>query len=134
MTRPGSQTDYSYDVGSSLTSIVHSANGNIKSSFEFQYDLRNYIKQKRSPSLTLNYNYDSNGQLISSNKVENPTDNEVFSYDALGNRLTYNGVNSSYDQSGQKIQDDGVYVYLYDGNGNILAKNSKTNGTSFSFE
>ncbi len=134
MTRPGSQTDYSYDVGSSLTSIVHSANGNIKSSFEYQYDLRNYITQKRSPSSTLNYSYDSNGQLTNSSKVENSSDNEAFSYDALGNRLTNNGVSSAYDQASQRIQDDGFYTYLYDLNGNILAKNSKINGISYLYE
>ncbi len=134
MTRPGSRTDYTHDAGGSLTVISHSTNGIVKSSLEYQYDLRNYITQKRSPASTLNYAYDLNGQLISSTKSEASVENESFSYDALGNRLTYNGVGSTFDNAGQRIQDDGLYTYSFDANGNILSKNSKTNGLSFSFE
>ena len=60
--------------------------------------------------------------------------NEQFSYDALGNRLFYNGVASTYDPSSQRIQDDGVFTYVYDLNGNIIYKSNKQNGTSYVFE
>lgn len=134
ITRPGSRTDYSYDIGSVLTRIGHSSSGIEKSFHEYSYDLRNYITQKRSPASTLNYSYDSNGQLISANKTENPSDNELFSFDALGNRITYNGVTSVFDNSGQRIQDDGLFTYVYDANGNIIYKSSKANGISYVFE
>lgn len=134
ITRPGSKTEFGFDVGSSLTSIIHSANNVVKSSFEYQYDLRNYITQKRSAASTVNYSYDSNGQLTSLLKVENIDDNEVFAYDSLGNRITHNGVSSTFDITGQRIQDDSKYTYLFDLNGNILAKNSKTNGQSYRYE
>lgn len=134
ITRPGSRTDYSFDAGSSLTRISHSANGIEKSFHEYSYDQRNYITKKRSPASTLEYSYDSNGQLISSSKAEDVTQNESFSYDALGNRLTYNGVASTYDNSGQRIQQDGLYTYVFDANGNIIFKSNKTNGISYTFE
>ena len=134
ITRPGSRSDFSYDVGSALTRISHSASGNEKAFSEYQYDQRNFIIQKRNPASTLNYSYDSNGQLLSSSKAGAPTESETFSYDALGNRLTYNAAASIFDNSGQRIQDDGQYTYVYDSNGNIIYKSSKANGLSFAFE
>ena len=134
VSRPGSVTNYSYDIGSSLSKISHLKNSTEIGFHEYSYDLRNYITQKRSPASTLSYNYDSNGQLLSSNKSEDSSQNESFSYDALGNRLTYNGVGSSFDNSGQRIQDDGQYTYVYDLNGNVIYKSSKSNGVSYAFE
>ncbi|MEK6627649.1 MAG: RHS repeat-associated core domain-containing protein, partial [Bdellovibrionota bacterium] len=132
--RPGSRTEYAFDAGSNLARISHIASGVVKSSHEYSYDQRNYITQKRSTAGALDYSYDSNGQLISSNKAEDPAQNETFSYDALGNRLTYNSTASTYDNSGQRIQDDGQYTYVYDANGNIIYKSNKANGISYAFE
>lgn len=134
VTRPGSRTDFCFDVGSALTRIAHSVNGVEKSFHEYNYDLRSYITQKRSPASNLSYSYDSSGQLLSANKTEDATQNESFSYDALGNRLTYNGVTSTFDNSGQRIQDDGIYTYVFDANGNIIYKSNKSNGISYTFE
>jgi RHS repeat-associated protein len=135
ISRPGSTSQFSYDLGSSLSKISHKNQGATEISFhEYTYDLRNYITQKRSLGSTQNYNYDLNGQLLSSSKQEDPAQNETFSYDSLGNRLTYNGVASSYDNSGQRIQDDGKYTYVFDLNGNIIYKSNKQNGISYTFE
>lgn len=41
---------------------------------------------------------------------------------------------SSYDNSGQRIQDDGKYTYVFDLNGNIIYKSNKQNGISYTFE
>ena len=98
------------------------------------YDLRNYITQKRSTAGVLDYSYDSNGQLLSANKAKDASQNESFSYDALGNRLTYNGATSTFDNSGQRIQDDGQFTYVFDANGNIIYKSNKQNGISYAFE
>ncbi|MEK6628643.1 MAG: RHS repeat-associated core domain-containing protein [Bdellovibrionota bacterium] len=132
--RPGSRTEYTFDTGSSLERIAHISNNVIKSSHEYSYDLRNYITQKRSTAGVLDYSYDSNGQLISANKAADNTQNESFTYDALGNRLTYNGVASTFDNSGQRIQDDGQFTYVFDANGNIIYKSNKQNGISYAFE
>jgi len=132
--RPGSRTEYAFDVGSNLSRISHLKNSTEIGFHEYNYDLRNYITQKRSPASTLSYSYDTNGQLLTANKAENINDNESFSYDALGNRLTYNGVTSTFDNSGQRIQDDGQYTYVYDLNGNIIYKSNKANGISYTFE
>lgn len=134
ISRPGSVTNYTYDVASNLTRIAHKSGGVERSYFEYNYDLRNFITQKRAPASTLSYGYDLNGQLTSATKAEDATQNESFSYDALGNRLTYNGQSSTYDNSGQQIQDDGLYTYVYDNNGNIIYKSNKSNGTSYAFE
>ena len=134
VSRPGSVTNYSFDVGSSLTKISHQKSNSEIGFHEYNYDQRNYITQKRSPASTLDYSYDSNGQLLSANKAEDANQNESFTYDALGNRLTYNGVASTFDNSGQRIQDDGQYTYLFDANGNIIYKSNKQNGTSYTFE
>jgi len=134
VSRPGSVTNYIFDTGSSLSKISHQKGGAEISFHEYSYDLRNYITQKRSPAASLSYSYDSNGQLVAANKSENPVDNESFSYDALGNRLTYNGTTSTFDSTGQRIQDDGKFTYVYDLNGNITYKSNKQNGISYTFE
>lgn len=134
VTRPGSTTSFSFDTGSNLVRISHKKGSTEIGYHEYSYDLRNFITQNRSPASTLDYSYDPNGQLVSANKTEDSSQNETFSYDALGNRLTYNGVQSTYDNTGQRIQDDGQYTYVYDLNGNITYKQNKTNGISYAFE
>lgn len=104
ISRPGSVTNYSFDAGLNLIKISHQKSGTEIGFHEYAYDLRNYITQKRSLVSTLDYSYDSNGQLVSANKAEDVTQNESFTYDALGNRLTYNGVASTYDSSAKEYK------------------------------
>ena len=132
--RPGSASQFTYGLGSELTSITHLASGNVKSFSNYQYDQRNYITQKRNLAGTFDYSYDKNGQLIKANSQAAPAESETFSYDSVGNRLISNDVESKYDGASRRIIDDGSYVYAYDNNGNIIYKSSKLNGISYSFQ
>lgn len=121
--RPGSQTDYSF-FDSGLPSVIqHSSNGVTKSKFEYQYDLRNLITQKRSVATVEDYTYDSNGQVL--NTSLNSVSSESYTYDPIGNRITDNGGNYVYDSNLQILTEDYQYNYLYDKRGNLIAKNPK---------
>ena len=132
--RPGSKTDFGYNAGSSLASISHNSSGATKSFSEFGYDSRNLIIQKRNPSGTFNYSYDGNGQLTGSEDLQSSANSEVFAYDSIGNRLGSGNQELVYDQTGQRLNEDGLYSYAYDKNGNIISKNSKLGGISYGFE
>lgn len=134
ISRPGSTTSYIYNAGSQLTEISHDSNSIQKSFSKYVYDQRRYITQKETSITKANYSYDQNGQLTNVSELPNTSVNESFAYDEVGNRLSKGLFNYSYDNSQQRLQDDGQYIYLYDNNGNILAKNSKINGTSYHFE
>jgi RHS repeat-associated protein len=134
ITRPGSVTSYIYNSGSQLAEISHDS-ASIQQSFSrYVYDQRNFITQKETNLGASNYTYDRNGQLTGASESQNVNLNENFTYDEVGNRLSKGLYNYSYDESYQRMQSDGQFVYLYDNNGNILAKNSQSNGTSYHFE
>ncbi len=133
MSRPGSQTDYIYDSGSMLSKMIHTANGDIKSFTELAYDSRNIPIQKRTPAGTFNYNYDANGQLTSASQSLPAGAAESFAYDGIGNRTSDGTYAQTYDSEKMRLQDDGQFIYSYDNNGNILLKNSKTGGISYSY-
>jgi RHS repeat-associated protein len=134
VSRPGSITNYIYNSGSQLTEISHSSGGVQKAFSKYVYDQRRYIAQKETSLGAVNYTYDKNGQLTAATEVQNTALSENFVYDEIGNRLSKGLFNYAYDESKQRMQDDGQFTYLYDNNGNILAKNSKSNSTSYHFE
>lgn len=133
VTRPGSNTSYSYDANSNLIELSHNVGSTVKGYTQLAYDSRNFITQKRHPASTNNYVYDNNGQLSAADMQEDPSKNEIFVYDELGNRTAYNGQQSIYSQQSQRILDDGTFLYTYDNNGNVRTKFAKNQGTSYSF-
>jgi hypothetical protein len=55
-------------------------------------------------------------------------DNNAYSYDAIGNRLTDHTGNYTYNLTKQLLQEDARYIYIYDDSGNLLQKQSKLDG------
>lgn len=120
--RPNGETNYAYTADGLPTQIQHIGNGSLKQQFQYGYDLRNFVNQKRTPSTTENYSYDSNGQLIAK---DGSGENEAYSYDSLGNRVMDNNSSYNYDTNSERLADDYNFSYLYDNNGNLIAKNPK---------
>jgi len=132
--RNGGNTNYTYTDSGALAKIEHIGNNQVQNYFEYFYDQRNFPKTKRSPAGDSNYSYDNNGQLVQATSPSLPT--ESFSYDALGNRTADEARAYGYDSKGQRLLDDGVYLYQYDGNGNVtsqLPKNINSTADAYRF-
>jgi len=124
ISRPGSNTNYTYTTSGALEQINHLVSGISRDYAQYSYDHRNFPVQKRTVSGDYNYQYDSNGQLVTASHPSLAA--EVYTYDSLGNRLTdHESMAYGYDSKGQRLLEDGVYNYQYDNNGNLLSKLNK---------
>jgi RHS repeat-associated protein len=129
LSRPGSNSTFSFDDGNLLSSIVHSSSfGNI-ASFNYQRNNIGNITQIAGLQATRNFSYDDNQQLVLASNPEasdsSSYQNESFSYDSVYNRTQDQGGNYSYDQKSQRLIEDYKYLYLYDNNGNLITKTDK---------
>ncbi|MBL7556109.1 MAG: carboxypeptidase regulatory-like domain-containing protein [Bdellovibrionaceae bacterium] len=70
ISRPGSETNFSYNAGDLLSSIVHSNSNGVVDSNGYSFDQRNLTTQKRTIAGNFDYSYDSSGQLTSANSPE----------------------------------------------------------------
>ncbi|OYZ14931.1 MAG: hypothetical protein B7Y39_17030, partial [Bdellovibrio sp. 28-41-41] len=105
-----------------LKKITH-ANSNVSlAEYEYSYDLRNYPTQKRSLASVVDYGYDQNGQIV---QASGGAVSEAYSYDNIGNRLTDQNRTYDYDITGQRLNQDSLYTYQYDNNGNLINKISR---------
>lgn len=121
--RPGSRSNYSYNPGQTIASIIHSSSGVTKSFAEYTYDFRNLPLTRKNTLGTTTYDYDQTSQLTSA--TTSSSANEMFSYDSLGNRTSDENGSYEYDQYQDKLTEDWQYKYTYDKNGNLLLKTSK---------
>ena len=131
--RPGSFSNFTYNQGGLLAAIQHYSGTNLRDFTELEYDHRNIPNKKRNISGAFNMAHDENGQLISHDTV---LGSETWSYDGVGNRVTATGPGSGlpsgattssyqFDDSKQRLIDDGNYVYGFDASGNVIFKNPK---------
>ncbi len=121
LARPNGETKYSYKANHLISEIQHKLNGLVKSQYQYDYDLRNFITQKRDLASTQSYSYDLNGQLSGVQGAES----EAFTYDSVGNRISDQDGTYSYDATTDRLIEDYKYSYIYDNNGNLIAKNPK---------
>ena len=90
----GMRTKFSYSPGkyNHLREITHGSEATRASSFTYSYDLNDYVTDLETTrngitvNSSLSYVYDHAGQLTSATKAQG-TGNEMFTYDAMGNRL-----------------------------------------------
>ncbi len=125
ISRPGSETNFSYNAGDLLSSIVHSNSNGVVDSNGYSFDQRNLTTQKRTIAGNFDYSYDSSGQLTSANS---PELGENFTYDDIGNRLTDQLGSYSYNPSRRLVEQDHSFIYTHDNNGNMIGKFSKAPG------
>lgn len=104
-----------------LKKISYSHSGTSIAEHEYSYDLRNYPVQKRTLASVTDYAYDSNGQLTQATGANN----ENYSYDNIGNRLSDSARTYEYDITGQRLNQDTFFTYQYDNNGNLINKISR---------
>lgn len=128
----GATADYSYDGKSQLTSLTNTLNGNVVSSFSYEYDhvgnrtAMNTVRSSATVNSSLDYIYDDFYRLVEATNPIN-TVPETFVYDAVGNRLRKTGqlTDSQFDDA-NALTEDADYTYTYDNNGNVVEKVNKS--------
>lgn len=129
--RPGTSTNFSFDASSFVTQILHKQGNTNVSTFAYQLDpVGNRTRILSSLGNTV-LNYDNEGQLVSASL---PELQEIFAYDNLGNRISDNNGNFSYDEKKYRLTEDYTYIYAWDANGNMITKQEKgLNGLVYNY-
>jgi RHS repeat-associated protein len=132
LTRPnGVNTNYSYDSVSHLLSLLHQAGNTVLDGASYTYDPAGNRTAKTNylNGVTSNYGYDPLYELTQVTQGGSTT--EIYSYDAVGNRLSSAGVpNYSYNSSNE-LTSNSSGGYTYDANGNTL---SDPSGKSYTWD
>ncbi|MDH5572273.1 MAG: hypothetical protein OEY89_10940, partial [Gammaproteobacteria bacterium] len=137
----GTSTIYAYDNLNRLIKVSHyNGTGGLINAFDYTLSAAGRRTQiVESGGRTSNYNYDELYRLTSETISDSVNGNytAVYTYDAVGNRLTEitNGIitSYSYDANDRLIQ-QGSTSYSYDNNGNTLSKIiGRTGGANYSY-
>ena len=121
----GTSTTYAYDILGRATRIEHlGPGGKSIGFFAYEYDENgNRVSQTTAEGVE-RYEYDAANQLIGVTYPDGTK--ETFSYDAVGNRLSANGVTYETNERNQIIRTvspDGAETrYEYDGDGNLVRR------------
>lgn len=131
ISRPGGNSTFQYDNSGVISGINHYGNNQLINFIQYSYDYRSLPISKSTANGTISNSYDENGQVTSQRGLASIE--ETFIYDKIGNRTADQLGNYTYDVSGEKLQEDYLYVYLYDNNGNLISKMPK-NQTSIGYK
>lgn len=172
ITFPNGQTrNYTYDNQVRLTNVSNNdATGGVLASFDYSYDYdwaagtatllgqRTGVYVTAVPGTALEigqtkYRYDSRYQLV---RVDHPNGQyETWTYDAIGNRTSENGITYDYYKNAQDLNSQRMRTYhsgfpdmLYDANGNLTGwtnlpntyvwdwagRLSATSGTTYAYD
>jgi RHS repeat-associated protein len=130
----GVVTTYSYDAASQLLSLVHQLGATTVNSFSYTYDRVGNRKTKADKNGTASYTYDTLNRLVEAINPLPTNPLESFTYDPVGNRTTSNQNGASIFNVANQLLEDSAFTYLYDNNGNLTLKTSKTGGPLTSYE
>ncbi len=120
-----SETTFDYDARGRLDMIHHSDSSDaLVAGFDYSYNNLNQLTtmdflNTAYAGESVTWTYDRLGQLKSANVVSG--NDESYSYDANGNRTLANGVQQDID-AGNQLEDDGIYTYTYDDEGNRTSR------------
>lgn len=103
-------------------------NGEFLAHFAFGYDALGSMSNSSRNGVDASYTHDLNGQLTSA--IRSTANNEVFQYDANGNR-TLNGYSYSV---GNRLLSEGTHSFEYDRDGNRVLKENAGSGEVTRYE
>ncbi|NEQ54212.1 MAG: RHS repeat protein, partial [Leptolyngbya sp. SIO3F4] len=111
-TKAVAETTYQYDIASRLTDLTHKRGSSILADYEFTYDAVDRLTKLVTPDGISIYNYNNRGELTDADY--DYQENEVYTYDATGNRA--NHIAGDHN----RLLSDDTYIYKYDNEGNRI--------------
>jgi len=122
-------TSYNYDSVSNLINLVNKTqDGSAITSYTYQYDNAGNRLVKLEPNIKTSYTYDALYRLtqvldtkLKDKGKEKEHSSELYTYDALGNRLASLKDTYTYNLANQLLSAKN-YTYEYDKNGNLIKK------------
>ena len=141
----GVVADYGYDTLNRLTSINHHTGVSVLASFDYALDnAGNRIGVTEADGSQFQWGYDDAYRLLTETRYNasgGATYNAVFTYDAMGNRLsqTENNTRTDYaynnlDQLVSSITDSVVTDYTYNPRGNLTTVTTDLATTSYAWD
>ena len=141
----GVVADYGYDTLNRLTSINHHTGVSVLASFDYALDnAGNRIGVTEADGSQFQWGYDDAYRLLTETRYNasgGATYNAVFTYDAMGNRLseTENNTRTDYtynnlDQLVSSITDSVVTDYTYNPRGNLTTVTTDLATTSYTWD
>ncbi|MBR0191324.1 MAG: RHS repeat-associated core domain-containing protein [Thermoguttaceae bacterium] len=126
---------YTYNANNAVTSITHkNPNGTQIVQHSYTYDnTNNIVEYLNSIDGSTTYNYDFLGQLIGADYANQNLDDETYTYDENGNRITANGDTYTTGDNNE-LTSDGTWSYTYDAEGNRISKTNATNRELYTWD
>ena len=132
----GSSVKYAYDLLGRITSIIHAdAGGKEMEKFAYTYDVDGKCQASLSKSGWETYAYDADGQLTAAFYPDGTKD--AFSYDAVGNRTSVNGVPCKVNALNEYTsvgEGEKSVSFAYDLDGNLVSQTTKTGTTAYFYD
>jgi RHS repeat-associated protein len=118
----GIVNNLTYGLSGDLTGIDASLNGAPVAGFDYQVDPATGRRTRLTDSAGQHsFTYNANGTLKSeTHPTGSGLSNQTYTYDATGNRSA-GSVTSQYDAA-DRLQTDGSFTYVFDGEGNLKSK------------
>jgi len=119
---------YTYNANNAVTSITHKNPDETQIvQHSYTYDeTNNIVEYLNSIDGQTSYDYDFLGQLIGADYANQNLDDETYTYDENGNRITANGSNYTTGDNNE-LTSDGTWTYTYDAEGNRISKTNAAN-------
>jgi len=111
-----------------LSRYIQTVNGTAFNDFTYSYTPRGNIAaiiEAGEINRTRNYSYDAIERLTTLTVPEAPAQNEAYTLDEEGNRLTSQRSSSHITNEANRLLEDDDYTYVYDLNGNLTQKLGK---------
>jgi RHS repeat-associated protein len=126
---------YEYDALNRLTSLTHDNSTSTVAFYDFVYDAAGRIAQITDVDGVTTYGYDDTNQLTSTDHSAAGIPDEVYSYDANGNRTSSQLHGDGYRTgTGNRLLSDGTYNYTYDNEGNLIRRAEIATGVVREFQ
>jgi RHS repeat-associated protein len=128
------ETDYAYDAAGQLLSITNKAGGKVVAFNNYEYDLAGNRVQKEDQEGVTRYGYDKSNRLITVEPVPMVIPKaEAFIYDKNGNRRFDKGAKDYKYDAANRLQENTVYAYTHDQNGNLTSRTHKASTTTVTY-
>ncbi|MFH1408418.1 MAG: hypothetical protein ABIH34_00780 [Nanoarchaeota archaeon] len=154
---PYLSTTYAYDVDGAITDIVHDNGVTTTHAYtnrkwldytdidgaahlftrHYEYDNVGNVKELYQSTTTNNllaeFSYDNLNRLIDVDDNSYYGEDQTFTYDSVGNRLSKNSIDYTFQSGTNQMTNDEVFDYTYDGFGNLETKEDASDSYDYTY-